>query len=351
MTKLRLARCDIDQAVFFRRETRRSIIVLVHIDDCTIAATSIFLIKNFKSEIAKHVKITDLGELHWLLGIKIKRNCENRTIHFSQCSYIEAILCCFNFQDLKPISTPMETHIKLSSSQSPATTAQFVQMHDVPYHEAVGSLMYTSLGTHPDISFAVQTLSRFSTKPGIAHWDAVKHVFRYLKGTIDLWLSFGQKQADLTGYADADGSMAEDRHAISGYAFIINGGTVSWSAKHQEIVSFIALPMTWLPTHSPNLSLQLKSNFLLPNLDSHCLEGECWISKDKLRVLFHLFRLMGGRFHCMYYISLHSYFHLLSMTFYLNTVVIYIVTVLVSYYTFLSMLSSRAISFVHLFVV
>ena len=53
----------------------------------------------------------------------------------------------------------------------------------------------------------------------------------------------------------------------------------------------------------------------------------------------------------MYYISLHSYFRLLSMTFYLNTVVIYIVTVFVSYYTFLSMLSSRAISFVHLFVV
>ena len=130
-------------------------IVLVHVDDCTIAATPIFLIKNFKSEIAKHVEITDLGEFHWLLGIEIKWNCENRTIHLSQCSYIEAILRCFNFQDLKPISTPMETHIKLSSSQSPATTAQFAQMCNVPYHEAVGSLMYVSLGTHPDISFTV----------------------------------------------------------------------------------------------------------------------------------------------------------------------------------------------------
>ena len=73
----------------------------------------------------------------------------------------------------------------------------------------------------------------------------------------------------------------------------------------------------------------------------------CWISKDKLRVPFHLFGLTGGRFHCMYYIL----FCLLSMTFYLNIVVIYIVTVFVSYYTFLSMLSLRAIFFVHLFVV
>ena len=213
------------------------VVVLVHVDDCTIAATSIFLIKIFKSEIAKHIEITDLGELHWLLGIKIKRNRENQTIHLSQRSYIKSTLRRYNFQDLKPVSTSMETHNKLSSSQSPATTAQFAQMRDVPYHEAVGSLMYASLGTRPNISFAVQTLSHFSTKPGIAHWDAVKHVFRYLKGTIDLWLSFGQKQADLTGYADADGSMAEDCHAISGYTFIINGAAISWSTKHQEIIS------------------------------------------------------------------------------------------------------------------
>ena len=55
----------------------------------------------------------------------------------------------------------------------------------------------------------------------------------------DLWLSYGQKKVDLTGYADADESMAEDWHAISGYAFIIHGGAVSWSAKCQEIVSLL----------------------------------------------------------------------------------------------------------------
>jgi hypothetical protein len=85
----------------------------------------------------------------------------------------------------------METHVKLSTSQSPATTAQFSQMCDVLYHEAVGSLMYASLGTRLDISFAVQTLSHFSTKPGLAHWEAVKQVFCYLKGTADLWLLYG----------------------------------------------------------------------------------------------------------------------------------------------------------------
>ena len=208
----------------------------------------------------RHVEITDLGELHWLLGIEIRRDHEKCAIYLSQRSYIDSILCHYNLQDLKPISTPMETHVKLSTSRSPATTVQFAQMCDIPYHEAVRSLMYASLGTRPNILFAIQTLSHFSTKPGIAHWEAVKRVFRYLKGTADLWVSYGQKKVELTGYADADGSMAEDRYAISGYAFIIHGGAVSWSAKCQEIVLLSTTESEYIAaTHAAKDALWLRS--------------------------------------------------------------------------------------------
>jgi hypothetical protein len=84
--------------------------------------------------------------------------------------------------------------------------------------------MYTSLGTRPDITY-------FSKNPGEAHWEAVKRIFRYLKGTKEFWLTYGRPQKELKGYADADGSMAEDRHAISGYVFLLHGGAVSWAAK------------------------------------------------------------------------------------------------------------------------
>ena len=148
--------------------------MLVHVDDCTIAATSVKLIEEFKVGMKKHVKITDLGELHWLLGIEIQRNRERHTIHLSQCSYIDSILQHYHFNELKPMEIPMETHICLLSSQSPSTTAELTRMCDIPYHEAVGSLMYAALGTHPDIVFAVQTMSRFTSKPRLAHWEAVK---------------------------------------------------------------------------------------------------------------------------------------------------------------------------------
>ena len=67
-------------------------IVLVHVDDCTVMGTSIYLINKFKTEISKHVEITDLGEILWILGIEIHCNCEQHTIYLSQHSYIGSSL-------------------------------------------------------------------------------------------------------------------------------------------------------------------------------------------------------------------------------------------------------------------
>ena len=260
MEKLGFKRCDVDQAVFYRRKGSTLIIVLVHVDDCTIAGTSIALILRFKIEIAKFVAITDLGELHWILGIEVKRIRENRSIHLSQKSYIESMLRRYGFEDLKPVSLPMETSVRLTSAQSPSTTQEIAIMRNIPYQEAVGSLMYASLGTRPDITYAVQTVSRFSKNPGQAHWDAVKRIFRYLKGTKEFWLTYGGQQKELKRYADADGSMAEDRHAISGYTFLLHGGAVSWAAKRQEIVSLSTTESEYVAvTHASKEALWLRS--------------------------------------------------------------------------------------------
>ena len=204
--------CEVDQAVFHKRseDGKALTVVMVHVDDCTIVATSPSLIADFKSRVAGHVEITDLGELHWLLGIEVRREREAGRLFLSQRSYLESIIRRYRFDDLKPLSIPMDPNVRLSSAQSPSTTQDFARMRDVPYHEAVGSLMYAALGTRPDIAYVVQTVSRFTAHPGYEHWDAVKRIFRYLKGTTELWLAYGNAGRELVGYADADGSMAED---------------------------------------------------------------------------------------------------------------------------------------------
>ena len=280
MNSLGFLRCEVDQAVFYRRKGTALIIVLVHVDDCTIVGTSMVLIENFKAAIKKHVEISDLGELHWILGIEVRRERENKRILLSQRAYLDSMLRRYGLDELRPVSLPMETSIKLTSAQSPSSTEEIARMRNIPYHEAVGSLMYASLGTRPDITYAVQTVSRFTINPGAAHWEAVKKIFRYLKGTRELWLSYGGASKELTGYADADGNMAEDRHAISGYAFLLHGGAVSWTTKRQEIISLSTTESEYIAaTYAAKEALWLRS--LISQLFDTTLEATTLFSDNQ----------------------------------------------------------------------
>jgi hypothetical protein len=104
-----------------------------------------------------------------MLGVEIKQDREAKTVHLSQHAYIDSILRCYMFDDLKPLSSPMDPAIQLTSDQSPATTAEHAIMRDKPYREAVGTLNWAALTTHPDIAFAVATVARFAANPSILH--------------------------------------------------------------------------------------------------------------------------------------------------------------------------------------
>jgi hypothetical protein len=130
----------------------------------------------------------------------------------------------------------------------------------VPYREAVGSLIYAALRMRLDIAYIVTHLARFTENPGKAHWEAVKWVIHYVKGTKDWWLVLGGQQENIVGYSDADRMSNEDRHAISGYAFLIDGGAVSWSAKQQDIVTLSTTEVEYVAaTHAAKEALWLRS--------------------------------------------------------------------------------------------
>ena len=110
-------------------------------------------------------------------------------------------------------------------------------MDNVPYREAIGSLMYAAIGTRPNITFAITALSQFLQSPGHAHWEQAKRVIRYLKGTHNLELKFGSS-GGVEGFTDASwGNNIDDRHSICGYIFTLNGGAISWSSKNQSVVA------------------------------------------------------------------------------------------------------------------
>ena len=92
-------------------------------------------------------KISDLGAIHWLLGIKVTRDLPNHTISLSQHMYIDSIILQYNFTDLKPSAIPMDLSTPLLKLQSPTKLADIAQIKNIPYQEAVGSLMYAEMGT------------------------------------------------------------------------------------------------------------------------------------------------------------------------------------------------------------
>ena len=224
--------------IFVRGEVR--IIIPIFIDDLTFASSNPAAIDSAIEELASHFKLRDLGPTSFLLGIEIIRNPDTHQISLSQRQYIIDALERYNMSDCNPIGTPMDPGAHLSSSMSPQSPEEQKAMENIPYLNAVGTLQYLATSTRPDIFYAVGVLARFNKNPGIDHWKAVKHLFRYLKGSLDYKLVYGPSDSPqlFTTYTDADhGGNPDNGRSTGGYAIIMGGGAVSWSSRLQPVVS------------------------------------------------------------------------------------------------------------------
>lgn len=156
----------------------------------------------------------------------------------SQKAYITKILKDFNLfgHEFSPVGTPMEPNLTLL----PAEEGYLASEKDRKwYQSAVGSLMYLMLCTRPDIAYAISQLSRFAANPTEKHKTAVKHLFRYLKGTSGFGLVFDSSHRDrgLFGYTDANWARDHDRRSTGGYLFLLFGTVLTWSSKRQATVA------------------------------------------------------------------------------------------------------------------
>ncbi|MCO5587924.1 hypothetical protein L7F22_041877 [Adiantum nelumboides] len=111
-------------------------------------------------------------------------------------------------------------------------------MEKVPYSLAIGSLMYAMVSTRPDIAFAVGVVSRYMANLGKKHWEAVKHVLRYLKGSASKCLDFGNIDTSIVGYTDSDyAGCVDTRRSTINYVFLFVGVAVSWRPCLQNCTS------------------------------------------------------------------------------------------------------------------
>ena len=132
-----------------------------------------------------------------------------------------------------------------SKDMCPKTQHDINYMKNIPYSNVVGSLLYLSITCRPDISYIVSVLSRFMQNPGIQHWEGIKKILRYLKGTTNLGITYGGNKFThgdtknvLSMFTDSDWAACEDtRRSLSAYVIVLNGGPIQWKCKYQSIIA------------------------------------------------------------------------------------------------------------------
>lgn len=217
--------------------------------------------KNFKSKIRRYWKITDHRLINWFLGFQTKRDQKYRTISINQKAYIEAMVEKFKLTRAKKISTPMDLNVHFSIQQLPSSLKQDICMRGVPYAEAIGLVLWPTVVSRPETTFAVGVLSQFIQNLKPAHWEGVKKIISYMGSTKDLWLTFGgNKESLLEEYCNANWASQPHCHSILGFSCHFGHGVISWSSKKQHVITLLSTKAEYIAeTHAAKEGIWLKS--------------------------------------------------------------------------------------------
>ncbi|KAJ3564398.1 hypothetical protein NP233_g8320 [Leucocoprinus birnbaumii] len=220
-----------------RRDGEKFTITCTYTDDTMGGLSDRGEAERAKRELGEKYEAKVMKQVDHMLGIKVEMVEEG--IRISQKAYAKRMLEKFGMENCKPKSTPLPVGIALSTKDGPESEDEKEEMRKIPFQEALGSLMWLQVATHPDLSYAVNLLSRFASNPGKPHWEAMKHVMAYVRGTIDYSITYHQGASlQPVGFVDSDFANDRDtRQSTDGHIFFARGGPVSWSTKRQETVA------------------------------------------------------------------------------------------------------------------
>lgn len=215
----------------FLKEGEKPVYLLIYVDDIALVTKDTTELQATKRKIMETFEARDLGPCSYFLGMDVIRDRENRTIMLMQRRMTADLLAKYDMTEAKSLSTPLSTSVKLTKDGEPLDKEKY------PYSQLIGSLMYISICTRPDIAQAVGALARYMATPTETHWQVAKGVLRYLAGTANYGIMFGNSDG-LEAYCDADyAGDLDSRRSTTGYLFTLNGGAISWSSRLQQTVA------------------------------------------------------------------------------------------------------------------
>ncbi|XP_022874276.1 uncharacterized protein LOC111393111 [Olea europaea var. sylvestris] len=218
-----------DPSVFVLHPQQHIIYHLLYVDDIVLTGNNASLLNGFIRQLHSEFATKDLGSLSYFLGLEVTSSSIG--LFLSQTKYTRDILARAQLLDCKPMTTPMAFAQRLSSNGPPFVDVIF-------FCSLVGALQYLTI-TRPDFVYLVNSVSQYLHAPTNDHFQAVKHILQYVKGTLHFSLMFTASSfAKIIAYSDADWAGCPDtQRSTSGYSIYLGDNLVSWSAKKQPTVS------------------------------------------------------------------------------------------------------------------
>lgn len=261
----------VDRCVYFldKGNIWKNIYVVLYVDDVVIVSGDVHEMQILKTYLSKRFHMKDLGEIKLFLGIRITR--ENYgTIPSDQKKYILDLLRKYKMENCNSIKTPLPEKLDYKELKSDV-------FYNAQCQSLLGSLMYLMICTRPDLSYAINILSRFVNKNNKAVWQHLWGILRYLRGTCELKLVYKRNISNnsefLSGYVDSDWASDEScRKSTTGYVFkMFENCSITWNTKKQNSVAdsstaaeYMALhegvkEALWLKSLAKTLNINIKS--------------------------------------------------------------------------------------------
>jgi len=180
--RVSFVKCTTEYEVYVKSlNVTRIMLICLYVDDLLVTGSSSICINQLKEDLKREFEMTDLGALSYFLGLEFAYDRRGIIMHHRK--YILEVLKKFNMLDCNPAATPTELSLKLIQDETEAS------MDETLYRQMIGSLRYIC-HSRPEITYSVRIVSRFLSDPKQSHLVAVKHILRYLKGTLDMVLFF-----------------------------------------------------------------------------------------------------------------------------------------------------------------
>ncbi|GJR94057.1 retrovirus-related pol polyprotein from transposon TNT 1-94 [Tanacetum coccineum] len=217
----------VDPTLFTRKTGKHILLVQIYVDDIIFASTDPTACTIFSKEMNSKFQMSMMGQMSFFLGLQVSQSPGG--IFINQAKYALETLKKYGMDLSDPVDTPMVDRLKLDED------LLGIPVDQTRFRGMVGSLMYLT-ASRPDLVFAVCMCARYQAKPTKKNLEAIKCIFWYLKGTINMGLWYPKDNAmSLTAYADADHVGCQySRRSTSGSAQFLRDRLVSWSSRKQR---------------------------------------------------------------------------------------------------------------------